>query len=83
MDLNTHTHTHNGSLNSSVFLLKHSKGFRKCKETFKNRALKKKMETEESKETLKKGSKLNRACNNMLKRAEAGKMDGVISSTCK
>ena len=43
----------------------------------------KKMETEESKETLKKGSKLNRACNNMLKRAEAGKMDGVISSTCK
>ena len=65
-----------------MFLLKHSKRFRKCKETFKNRALKK-METEESKETLKKGSKLNRACNNMLKRAEAGKMDGVISSTCK
>ena len=50
---------------------------------FQKQSIKKKMETEESKETLKKGSKLNRACNNMLKRAEAGKMDGVISSTCK
>lgn len=41
------------------------------------------METEESKETLKKEFKLNRACNNMLTRTEVGTIDEVISSTCK
>lgn len=56
------------------------KGFRKCKGTLKNKALK--ME-KESKETLEEESELNMVWIDMLRGMEVGKLDGVISPTCK